>query len=49
MQECWCGCAAGKAGAAGPVYHADGETPERWCVRKHHYHCAACRRLLQIG
>lgn len=48
--ESWCECPRERPGTgAPPVYHGDGETPERWCVRKHHYHCAACRKLVQIG
>lgn len=48
-RECWCECAREQSGAEPPVYHENGEAPEQWCVLKHHYHCAACRKLLQIG
>lgn len=44
--QCWCNCPeSGKNN----VFHTDGVAPWEWCTQKHHWHCAACSKLVQIG
>ncbi len=46
-KEMWCCCQ--REGRTSPIYHENGEMPWKWCVRKHHYHCPYCEKILQIG
>ncbi len=48
--SCWCSCPTSEDLSA--VFHDDGYTPlagDDWCVTKHHWHCAQCHKLVQIG
>ncbi len=46
QREMWCKCSDRSDHA---TYHADGQTPWRWCVHKHHWHCNECAKIVQIG
>lgn len=39
----WCSC---KVETPGAIYHADGTCPT---CHKHHWHCPACHKIVQVG
>ena len=41
----WCKC-----GDKGFVFYDDGDHPKcKYKINKHHYHCASCHKITQIG
>jgi hypothetical protein len=45
MQNDWCSCAT----PGDPEFCNDGQSRNRHCVSKHHWHCATCGKLVQVG
>lgn len=44
-EENWCKCET----EGDPLFCDDGETRNRHCCSKHHYHCSNCGKLTQVG
>lgn len=50
MEQDWCQCEASEPGQfCDDNYSRPARRFNRHCVQKHHWHCAVCDKLVQIG
>ena len=47
LAEHWCSCEDSDPNAV--IFCDDGSVVNEHCCHKHHYHCGACRKLVQVG
>lgn len=47
LAEHWCSCEDSDPNAV--IFCDDGQRINEHCVRKHHYHCGRCRKIVQVG
>jgi hypothetical protein len=47
MEQDWCQCGDLSEGVG--AFCDDGRTRNEFCVTKHHWHCATCDKLIQVG
>lgn len=43
----WCSCES--SDSANVIFCDDGQVINEHCCSKHHYHCGACRKIVQVG
>ena len=49
LDKHWCACPEEKKRLKPTVFHDNGRMTNQHCVRKHHWHCGSCKKLVQVG